>query len=163
MRSVPVMMVVGGFRTGLLETVCQKLEVREDLSCDCGCEVSREECNTHLHLYDNNTCSCSCRDRSDCSARQEWDLQHCRCACREDTMPCSTGYLFDSQESCQCTAVHYRAVPHLAGLTVLIVFLVVSTNVSILLYYRKTRDKRERRESLARVLYTDDTDEEEIR
>ena len=160
MRSVPVMMVVGGFRTGLLETLCQKLEVREDLSCECGCELRREDCSTHLHLYDNNTCSCSCRGRSDCSERQEWDLQHCRCVCREDTWrPCSTGYLFDSQESCQCTAVHYRA----GGLTVLIVILVVSTNVSILLYSRKTKDKRERRESLARVLDTEDTDEEEIR
>lgn len=164
MRSVPVMMVVGGFSTGLLETVCQRLEVREDLSCECGCEVRREDCRAELQLYDNNTCSCSCRARSDCSERQEWDLQHCRCVCREDTWrPCSTGYLFDSQESCQCTAVHYRAVPTMAGLTVLIVLLVVSTNVSLLLYYRRNKERRQRRESLARVLDTDDDEEEEIR
>ena len=156
------MMVVGGFRTGFLETVCQRLEVREDLSCDCGCEVRREECSSDLHLYDENTCSCSCKARSDCSARQEWDLQSCRCVCREDTWrPCSTGYLFDSQETCQCTPVHYRGGLTVAGLAVLLVFLAVSANLSLLLYYRKTKDRRERRESLARVLDTEDTDDEE--
>ena len=162
LRSVPVMMVVGGFSTGLLETVCQRLEVREDLSCECGCQVRREQCLPPLHLYDNKTCSCSCLARPDCSALQQFDLQHCRCGCREDSWrPCSTGYLFDSQESCQCTPVHYRAAPSTAGLTVLIVLLVLSTNISLLLYYRKARDKRQRRESLARVLDTDD--EEEVR
>jgi len=163
LRAVPVMMVVGGFRTGYLETVCQNLEVREDVSCECGCEVRREDCSTDLHLYDNNTCSCPCRARSDCTARQEWDLQHCRCFCREDTwQPCSTGYLFDSQESCQCIAVHYISGHTMAGLTVLCVALVISTNFSVFLYYRKTKERRQRRESLARVLDNDDTDEEDI-
>ena len=72
-RRVPVMMVVGGFKTGLLETVCSSLEATEDTECECGCEVRPEDCQPDLHLYSNQTCSCSCPGQEQCGPGKTWD------------------------------------------------------------------------------------------
>ena len=164
-RRVPVMMVVGGFKTGLLETVCSSLEATEDTECECGCEVRPEDCQPDLHLYSNQTCSCSCPAQEQCGPGKTWDSWSCRCVCTQETHQdwslCSTGHLFDSQDTCGCVPVHHRASLPAAVLTVLMCLLAVCGLLSVLLYSRQTEDRR-RRESLARIL-DEDTDEEEVR
>ena len=163
-RAVEVMMVRGGFRTGLLETVCSSVEVVEETECECGCEVRREDCDPLLHLYSDQSCSCSCRQQAGCGPRQRWDWRGCRCVCREDSWTlCSTGYLFDSQDSCQCVPGHYTADPPIITTTVLLFLLALSAITSLLLYSRRSRDRRRRRESLARVLDEEEEEEEEVR
>lgn len=160
MRKVEVMMVTSTYSQGPLQTLCTTQKVREDISCSCGCSISETDCSRELHTYDSKSCQCVCRNidqRNTCSNQGKvWDLKTCSCICSPESWSvCSTGYLFDAQNSCSCVPAHYQAsTPFIVLIGVLFV---VGIGLFSTLMYRKNIDGRRigRRESLARVLEED--------
>ena len=154
--EVPVMVVMQGFRTGMLDTRCSVVEVREDDTCQCGCDVTPDMCSHARHVYNKDTCECTCSNRHEaatCTDKDHvWDPRTCSCTCHRDTWKlCPTGYLFDSSVSCTCVPIHYPALPPPVMIVSSIILMVVIV-VTYILYCRKRSQMRQRRESLARVL-----------
>ena len=56
--EVPVMFVMEGFRTGMLDTRCGVVNVEEHVDCQCGCHVTRETCIPNVQHFNNRTCQC---------------------------------------------------------------------------------------------------------
>eukprot|EP00092_Neocalanus_flemingeri_P027792 GFUD01030169.1.p1 GENE.GFUD01030169.1~~GFUD01030169.1.p1 ORF type:complete len:277 (-),score=28.97 GFUD01030169.1:259-1089(-) len=163
MKEVEVMMVTSTFSEGPWQTLCSTQRVREDISCSCGCSISAADCSSIHHKYDGHSCKCSCQntnERYHCLQKDKiWDSETCSCLCRPDTWKiCSTGYLFDGQNSCDCVPTHYQAsipVNAIMGVALITGLGVVSS----LMYMKKVKRRDGRRESLARVL-EEDSDEE---
>lgn len=61
--EVPVMFVMEGFRTGMLDTRCGVVNVEEHVDCQCGCHVTRESCIPNIQHFNNQTCQCVCNNQ----------------------------------------------------------------------------------------------------
>ena len=149
------MVVISAYSTGMMGTQCSVVRVREDVTCGCGCHVTRDTCTSVHHRYSPHKCQCLCNNAQEaatCSPRHVWDPRVCGCTCRGDTWQmCPTGYLFDSQVTCNCIPVHYQAnIP-----LIIFVLSLVLASVSIVscgLYHKRRMEMKRRRESLARIL-----------
>lgn len=163
MKEVEVMMITSTYSQGPWQTLCSTQKVREDISCSCGCSVSEADCSSEHHKYDSHACQCLCQNtnqRKNCLNKDKvWDTQTCSCLCSPDTWKvCSTGYLFDAQNRCDCVPAHYQAsIPIVA--IVGVAFLTGFGVVSSLMYMKKVKRRDGRRESLARVLEEESDDE----
>jgi len=151
MKSVDVMTVSSSFSSGAWHTQCSKQQVREDISCSCGCHISAQNCSAHDQIFLPHQCRCLCQNpyaRSKCElSGRVWVPSTCSCACPQ-WLPCSTGYLFDSQNTCQCVPTHLNGGVPLALIMVVVMFSGVGV-VSGLLVVARERKRNARRESLA--------------
>jgi len=164
MKEVDVMMVSSSYSEGPWQTLCSKQRVREDISCSCGCSISAADCSSEHHKYDSHSCQCTCQNvhqRYQCLGKDKvWDTETCSCLCSPETWKlCSTGYLFDAQNQCDCVPTHYQASINIVAI-VGVVFVSGLGVVSSLMYIKKVRRRDGRRESLARIL-EEDSDEED--
>lgn len=143
-RSIPVMAVLAHYPHGVHETECGRVEVEEHLACSCDCPVTPADCaaSEANKVFDPHTCKCLCRDgaaRASCFARgMSWNEAGCRCSCPESTWRlCSTGYVFDFQNSCSCVPISMTAsLGLIAAVLVLLTCSVLSLLGSYAMYYR---------------------------
>ena len=76
------------------------------MKCQCKCAISDTYCSEKQY-FSKSRCRCQCKDsksRQNCLKNaKEWDEENCTCKCPESSWTlCSTGYEFDSEESCSC-------------------------------------------------------------
>ena len=88
------------------EVECGVIVVEEDVACSCNCQIQERHCSVEQY-YDRGSCQCLCKDqlsRNKCISRgMEWDPLLCMCTCPESVWKiCSTGYYYDSIDTCQC-------------------------------------------------------------
>jgi len=151
MKSVEVMMVSSSFSSGAWHTQCTKQQVREDISCSCGCHISAQNCSAPDQIFLPNQCRCLCQNplaSSKCElSGKVWVPSKCSCNCPK-WLSCSTGYLFDSHHSCQCVPTHLNGGIPLALIVVVVMFSGVGV-VSGLVIVLREQKRNARRESLA--------------
>jgi len=139
------------FVSGAWHTQCSKQQVREDISCSCGCHISAQNCSAPDQIFLPNQCRCLCQNplaRSKCElSGRVWVPSKCSCICPK-WLSCSTGYLFDSHHSCQCVPTHLNGGIPLALIVVVVMFSGVGV-VSGLVIVLREKKRNARRESLA--------------
>ena len=80
---------------------CMTLNMTEDRSCECGCDVKDiDQCNGNNAIYNHQYCECECRNakekyscHSTNNKRKIWKSgPECRCECHpKEFRECSTG------------------------------------------------------------------------
>ncbi|PSN42628.1 hypothetical protein C0J52_08681 [Blattella germanica] len=91
---------------------CGLVEVEEDVSCQCSCTVTENDCNEN-QMYLPDYCMCKCMKDKDmteeCEKSQRlWDPARCDCFCKdEDTAKqrCSSMQYFNRMK-CKCMDQH---------------------------------------------------------
>lgn len=167
-RSIPVMMIISRFPHGNHETVCGHVEVEEHVECGCDCPIRSEDCRRARigdptsqsvveKYFDSGSCRCLCRNterRHACIVSgMEWDESTCRCRCPLSRWQhCSTGYVFDYENTCRCVPTSMTAsLGLIAALIVLIVCILVTAVGFFTMYRRQTGLFRQsRRERIVR-------------
>ena len=82
----------------------------EDISCQCNCAVRPSDCNKN-QVYSSTRCQCICQnvlEKSNCIITgKTWNDKICSCTCPQHTWThCTTGYIFDSHDTCKCIRDH---------------------------------------------------------
>lgn len=124
------------------ETQCGFIEVEEHLGCQCDCPVQPHHCRSDQY-YEMSSCRCLCQDqagRNQCiMSGKQWDPVNCMCLCPTNTWRvCSTGYIFDLANTCQCVPTSTTAS---VGLLVAVIMLVTCILVSVVGGYLMYRNK----------------------
>ncbi|TRY70451.1 hypothetical protein TCAL_02382 [Tigriopus californicus] len=150
-KTVEVMAIQATYSSGLWNTVCAVVQVEEHQACSCSCRQTAEFCSRG-QFYDASKCQCRCENewaKSQClSSGKDWNPNTCSCVCPERTWrACSTGFMFDFQNSCECTRIYNMAW---TGLTILIgVFVIACIGLSAIVFHLKRRkDLASRRSSI---------------
>ena len=167
-KRIPIMMITPRFPHGNHNSVCGHIDVEEHIECGCDCPIRPEDCHrarigdpTSQHVpdkyFDSGSCRCLCRNterRHTCiSSGMEWDESTCRCRCPLSRWQhCSTGYVFDYENSCRCVPTSMTAsLGLIAALIVLIVCILVTAVGFFTMYRRQTGLFRQsRRERIVR-------------
>jgi len=155
--NVSAIVMTSDYDQGRPAYSCQTIQIQEDTSCHCGCQVRPEDCNPiHHQVYSWEHCQCRCnnhQDWLDCDQRNlEWDSRTCSCRCPSSPpIFCSTGYMLNPV-SCQCEPKFGRAGLHAIVLGAVAVLSLIGTVIFYLVLRKKRNDSINRRESLARVL-----------
>ncbi|XP_012270513.1 vascular endothelial growth factor A-A [Orussus abietinus] len=74
---------------------CFRVDVKEDVRCKCGCNVSENDCNKY-QIFMEDDCACECMnmdEKYDCSMKMGmvWNPITCKCTCAKVEEECSTG------------------------------------------------------------------------
>jgi len=84
---------------------CASATVETHSSCKCGCDKTPRDCNPR-QIFDADYCQCKCHEAEMVScisnSTKTWDSDDCQCKCREETKRCSTGFVYDSKNTCEC-------------------------------------------------------------
>ena len=150
------MVVLSDFPHAQTETQCGFVEVEEHLGCNCDCPVQAHHCRADQY-YEMSSCRCLCQDqarRNQCILQgMQWDPVNCMCMCPTATWRvCSTGYIFDFSNTCQCVPTSTTAS---MGLLVAVIVLLTCIMVSVVGGYFMYRNKsglfrsRSRRSTIA--------------
>ncbi len=126
------------------------------MGCRCDCPVQRHHCRSDQY-YEPGSCRCLCQDqarRNTCIlSGMQWDPVNCMCICpMASWRVCSTGYIFDFTQSCQCVPTSTTAsMGLLVAVIVLMSCLVVTVAGGVFMYRRQTGvfRPRSRRNTLA--------------
>ena len=154
-KMIPIMMIMPRFPHGNHNSVCGNIEIDEDVECGCGCPIRPEDCHrarigdlNSQHVpekyFDSASCRCLCRNteqRHECiTSGMDWDESTCRCRCPLSRWQhCSTGYVFDFENSCRCVPTSMTAsLGLIAALIVLIVCILVTAVGFFTMYRRQT-------------------------
>eukprot|EP00095_Tigriopus_kingsejongensis_P011808 maker-scaffold71_size417697-snap-gene-2.16 protein:Tk11808 transcript:maker-scaffold71_size417697-snap-gene-2.16-mRNA-1 annotation:"GA20104" len=84
---------------------CSTIELEAHRDCRCGCEIDASNCSAD-QVFVQTLCQCQCRDfdeQNKCQRTNDkfWDRNSCQCLCLPSvTKECSTGYNFDSIDTC---------------------------------------------------------------
>ena len=105
-KSIDMMVVRKRHDRTQNEIECGVIVVEEDVSCSCDCPVQETNCSIEQY-YDGSSCQCLCKDqssRNECISRgMQWDPLLCMCICPPSLRKlCSTGYIYDFIDTCQC-------------------------------------------------------------
>ncbi|XP_023335748.1 uncharacterized protein LOC111707006 [Eurytemora carolleeae] len=154
MVSVEAMIISTSWNEGEWSTLCQTFRVREDTACACGCTVRPEDCTVHQY-YQPQACKCICKNwklRNSCVSQDKyWDTESCTCLCK-NWRSCSTGYLFDGQNSCTCVPTFVVASPSIVVVVAVALFSALGLLTLLILSRKSGNANLSRRETLARVL-----------
>lgn len=85
----------------LFESVA-RVRIERHIKCSCRCKVQPEDCSSR-QIYDRQNCRCICAQvdgHLKCKDPQVWMEKECRCRCPEYS-ECSTGTYFDTK-ICRC-------------------------------------------------------------
>ena len=146
-KRIPVMAILAHYPHGIHEQQCGYIHVEEHLSCRCGCPIRPEECTRQpgvARRFDASTCRCLCTDtaaRSRCiSSGKNWDESNCRCVCPVSLWWfCSTGYVFDYENTCNCIPTSMTASLGLIAAIIVLITCILGTMVGgFIMYRRKT-------------------------
>ena len=159
-RQIPVMAILSNHPRGIHETECGHIQVEEHTSCQCDCPITPNECTREgvARRFDANTCKCLCTDmaaRGRCIARgMYWDESNCRCVCPiSQWRSCSTGYVFDYQNTCHCMPTSMTASLGLIAATIVLITCMLGSMVGIFVMYRKKTGLFRTARSLQRLQY----------
>ena len=110
--------------------------------CSCDCPVQAHHCRNDQY-YERSSCRCLCRDqtrRNQCILNgMTWDPVNCMCMCPVASWQvCSTGYIFDFTQTCQCVPISTTAsMGLLVAIGVLLICVLISIIGGILMYKRQ--------------------------
>ena len=162
-KSIPVMAIIAGFPNGTHERECGHVQVEEHLDCHCNCPITAEECTSQpgvARRFDEGTCRCLCTDtaaRSQCISRgMNWDEANCRCICPISRWRfCSTGYVFDYENTCHCIPTSMTASLGLIAAIIVLITCMLGTAIGGFIMYRKQTGIFRKRRSLQSTLRKD--------
>lgn len=152
-KRLDVMVVLSQFPSEHAETHCGYVEVEEHVGCTCDCPVQPHHCRADQY-YEQSSCRCLCRDqarRNQCVQRgMQWDPVNCMCVCPMASWKvCSTGYIFDFSQTCQCVPTSTTASMGLLVAVIVLLTCLMITVVGIVFMYRRqtglfrTRSRRD--------------------
>lgn len=142
MKRLDVMTVLSQFPHVETQIQCGYVEVEEHVTCGCDCPVKAKDCRQDQY-YSLSGCQCICRDqeeRNRCIVRgMRWDPINCMCICPMTSWKlCSTGYIFDFSQTCQCVPTSTMASTGLlAAIIVLVTCMVVSVIGGYVMYKKQ--------------------------
>jgi len=159
-KSIPVMAILQHFSHGNMihDQTCGHVQVEEHLECHCNCPMTAEECEVNVEKrFDETTCRCLCTDsaaRSQCIRRgMSWDDTNCRCVCPYSLWRiCSTGYIFDYENTCHCIPTSMTASLGLIAAIIVLITCMLGTAVGGFIMYRKQTGIFRKRRSLQSTL-----------
>ena len=131
--------------------VCTTVKIEEDETCHCKCEKQPFECHP-TQIYSPTSCQCLCENHAE-KARciqqgKNWNENTCRCTCPEYTRTaCSTGYIFDDQETCVCQRIFNMTFTEDCNNFVLIIvgiFSLILVTLCMLILYLKRMYQKEK-------------------
>ena len=164
-KSIPVMAILQHFSHGssINDQTCGHVQVEEHLDCHCNCPMTAEECESQPNIdkrFDETTCRCLCTDfaaRSQCIRRgMKWDDANCRCVCPYSLWRiCSTGYVFDYENTCHCIPTSMTASLGLIAAIIVLITCMLGTAVGGFIMYRKQTGIFRKRRSLQSTLMQD--------
>ena len=165
-KSIPVMAILQHFPHGIHGQQCGHVQVEEHLDCHCNCPMTAEECESQPNVdkrFDETTCRCLCSDsaaRSQCIRRgMTWDDINCRCVCPYSLWRiCSTGYVFDYENTCHCIPTSMTASLGLIAAIIVLITCMLGTAVGGFIMYRKQTGIFRKRRSLHSTLMKDRRD-----
>ena len=167
-KQIPIMMITPRFPHGNHNSVCGHIDIEEHVECGCDCPIRPEDCHrarigdpTSQHVpekyFDAGSCRCLCRNtdrRHTCISRgMEWDDSTCRCRCPLSRWQhCSTGYVFDYEDSCRCVPTSMTASLGLIAALIVLIVCILVTAVGFLTMYRRQTGlfRQSRRERIVR-------------
>ena len=139
------------------DDICTLLTIEEDTACQCNCNVQPSDCKKD-QVYSSATCDCICQnvlEKSNCLVMgKNWDDKTCSCSCPSETWtPCTTGYIFDAQNTCSCKRIQDLnifssgddACNNFLALAV-IIFVFFAIGSTVLLLYMKNQLVRTKRQ-----------------
>lgn len=144
-KSIPVMAILSRFPHGAHDQQCGHIQVEEHTDCDCNCPITEEQCISQPGVskrFYEATCRCICTDtfaRRQCiSSNKNWDEQNCRCVCPISSWTfCSTGYVFDYENSCTCIPTSMTASLGLIAAIIVLITCMIGTTIGGFIMYRK--------------------------
>lgn len=162
-KSIPVMAILSQYPHGIHGQQCGNLQIEEHLECHCNCPITAEECTSQPNVdkrFDEGTCRCLCTDtaaRSQCISRgMNWDDTNCRCVCPISLWRfCSTGYVFDYENTCHCIPTSMTASLGLIAAIIVLTTCMLGTAVGGFIMYRKQTGIFKKRRSLHSTLMQD--------
>ena len=95
--------------------ICTHVTVPEDIKCQCNCDVTPSDCISTSQVYSSASCQCICQnvmEKAKCLLNgKTWNDEKCSCSCPKNTWtPCTTGYVFDSHDTCSCLRIQELVV-----------------------------------------------------
>ena len=162
-KAIPVIAILSQYPRGIHPQRCGHVHVEEHLSCHCHCPISPQECTREPNIarrFDEGTCRCVCTDtqaRRRCISRgMNWDESNCRCVCPISLWRyCSTGYVFDYENTCHCIPTSMTASLGLIAAIIVLITCMVGTAIGGFIMYRKQTGIFRKRRSLQSTLQPD--------
>merc|ERR1712158_279409 len=110
--GIPVMAILSRFPHGAHDQQCGHIQVEEHIDCDCNCPITEEQCisqpGVSKRFYEEN----------------------CRCICPISSWTfCSTGYVFDYENSCTCIPTSMTASLGLIAAIIVLITCMIGTTI----------------------------------
>lgn len=146
--------------SGQLEMQCSSINVETHTACKCGCDVDLSNCNSNQQ-FNEYYCKCRCsnyRARSACLQQRRtkyWDDENCQCLCLQSQWKeCSTGYVYDPIDTCDClprsASVQMGEEPLIVILAILVVVSVIAV-ISCIYAYHKRKENQKLQEEISGI------------
>jgi len=146
--------------SGQLEMQCSSINVETHTACKCGCDVDRSNCNSNQQ-FNEYYCKCRCsnyRARSACLQQRRtkyWDDENCQCLCLQSQWKeCSTGYVYDPIDTCDClprsASRQMGEEPLIVILAILVVVSVIAV-ISCIYAYHKRKENQKLQEEISEI------------